>query len=162
MVKNPPANTGDVGLIPGSGRSPREGNGNPLQYSCLEKPMDRGAWRATVHRISKSQTQPKWLGMHAHTIANTLRWFRAHMIYWNAYSIGFQLRDRVQSPSAMYFFFVVFPLWELLEKWGLKIIVNWHGNGILSLPTSFSIALWGCCHFPLSPTPSWPPPVEAS
>ena len=51
--KNPPANAGDVGLIPGSGRSPGEGNGNPLQYSCLENPMDGGAWQATVHKVSK-------------------------------------------------------------------------------------------------------------
>ena len=52
MVKNPPANAGDardMGLIPESGRSPGEGNGNLLQYSCLENPMDRGAWQATVH-----------------------------------------------------------------------------------------------------------------
>ena len=48
---------GDVGLIPGFGRSPREGNGNPLQYSCLENPMGRGDWQATVHRVTKSQTQ---------------------------------------------------------------------------------------------------------
>ena len=47
---------GDLGSIPGSGRSPGEGNGNPLQYSCLENPMDRGAWRATVHGVTKSQT----------------------------------------------------------------------------------------------------------
>ena len=52
-VKNPPANAGDVGSIPGSGRSPGEGNGNPLQYSCLGNPMDRGAWRATVHGVAK-------------------------------------------------------------------------------------------------------------
>ena len=57
MVKNPPANARDEGLIPGSGRSPGEGNGNPLQYSCLENPMDRGTWWATVHGIAKSQTQ---------------------------------------------------------------------------------------------------------
>ena len=49
MIKNPPANSGDAGLIPGWGRSPGEGNGNPLQYPCLGNPMDRGAWRATVH-----------------------------------------------------------------------------------------------------------------
>ena len=49
-------NAGDPGLIPGSGRSPGEGNDNPLQYSCLEKLMDRGTWRATVHGIAKSQT----------------------------------------------------------------------------------------------------------
>ena len=59
VVKNPLANAGDVrdaGSIPGSGRSPGEGNGNPLQYSCLENSMDRGAWWATVHRITKSRT----------------------------------------------------------------------------------------------------------
>ena len=59
MVKNPPANAGDVrdaGSIPGSGRTPGEGHGNPLQYSCLENPVDRGAWRAMVHRVAKSWT----------------------------------------------------------------------------------------------------------
>ena len=60
MVKDPPANAGDVreaGSIPGSGRFPGEGNGNPLQYSSLENSMDRGAWRATVHGVTKSQTR---------------------------------------------------------------------------------------------------------
>ena len=59
MVKNPPTNAGDTGdmsFIPESERSPGEGNGNPLQYSCLENPMDRGAWRATVHGVAKSWT----------------------------------------------------------------------------------------------------------
>ena len=54
MVKNPPDNTEDLGSIPGSGRSPGGGNGNPPQYSCLENPMDRGAWQATVHRSQKT------------------------------------------------------------------------------------------------------------
>ena len=54
-------NAGDLGSIPGAGRSHGERNGNPLHYSCLENPMDRGAWRATVHEITKSWTQPKWL-----------------------------------------------------------------------------------------------------
>ena len=61
MVKNVPANAGDirdVGSIPGLGRSPGEGHDNPLQYSCLANPMDRGAWWATVHRVAQSQTQP--------------------------------------------------------------------------------------------------------
>ena len=53
MVKNPPAKTGDKDLIPGSGRSLGEGNGNPLQYFYLRNPMDRGAWPATVHRVAK-------------------------------------------------------------------------------------------------------------
>ena len=52
-----PASAKDAGLIPGLGGSPREGNGNPLHYSCLENPMDRGAWWATVHRVAKSQAQ---------------------------------------------------------------------------------------------------------
>ena len=53
VVMNLPANAGDLGSIPGSGRSPGEGNGHPLQYSCLENPMDRGAWQATVHEVTK-------------------------------------------------------------------------------------------------------------
>ena len=55
MVKNPPANAGDIrdmGSTPGSGRSPGGGNGNLVQYSCLENPMDRAAWYATVHRVT--------------------------------------------------------------------------------------------------------------
>ena len=59
VVKNPPANAGDardVGLMPGSGRSPGVENGNPFQYSCLENLMDRGAWQVTVHGATKSQT----------------------------------------------------------------------------------------------------------
>ena len=57
VVKNLPANAGNVALIPGLGRSPGEGNGNPSQYPCLENPMDRGAWGATVHGVAKSCTQ---------------------------------------------------------------------------------------------------------
>ena len=53
MIKNVPANAGDQGSIPGSGRSPEEGNGNPLWYSCLENPKDREAWQATVHEVTK-------------------------------------------------------------------------------------------------------------
>ena len=67
MVKNLPANAGDIrdsGSIPGSGRSSGEGNGNPLQYSCLENPMDRRAWWAIVHRVTKSRTRLKPLSVH--------------------------------------------------------------------------------------------------
>ena len=59
MIKNTPAsagNIGDAGLIPGLGRSPGGGHGYPSQYSCLENPMDRGAWQSMVHRVAKSQT----------------------------------------------------------------------------------------------------------
>ena len=94
MVKNPPANAGDIrdlGSIPGPERSSGGGNGNPLQHPCLENPMDRGAWQATVHRVTKSQTQLKRLSMHAHTHARmwthstyqilySFPWFRSPLI----------------------------------------------------------------------------------
>ena len=67
MIKNPPANAGDIrdrGSVPGSGRPPGGGHGNPLQYSCLENPVDRGVWRAAAHRVTYSQTGLKRLTMH--------------------------------------------------------------------------------------------------
>ena len=69
MVKSPPASagdTGDMGLIPGLGRSPGRGHGDPLQYSCWEHPMDRGAWQATVHGVAKSHKRLKRLSTHEH------------------------------------------------------------------------------------------------
>ena len=72
MVKNPPANAGDLrdtGSIPESGRSTGGGHGNPLQYSCLEDHMDRGAWQAPVYRVSKSQIQLKPLSTHVNPCA---------------------------------------------------------------------------------------------
>ena len=67
VVKNPPANAEDIrdmGSTPGPGRSPGGVHGNPLQYFCLEKPMNRGVWQAIVHRSAKSQTQLKQLSTH--------------------------------------------------------------------------------------------------
>ena len=63
VVKNPPANAGDVSKRPGFGRSSGGGQDNPLQYSCLENPKDRGAWQTTVHSVTKSQTQRKQLSI---------------------------------------------------------------------------------------------------
>ena len=80
VVKNLPGSAGDVwnvGLLSGSGRSPGEGHGNPLQYACLENPMDRGAWWAPVHGATKSQTWLKQLNMHTHpfpTVYSCLSW----------------------------------------------------------------------------------------
>ena len=68
--KEPACNAGDAGLIPDRGRSLGGGHANPLQYSCLENTMDRGAWWAAVHRVAKSQTQLKRLSMHAPTVSN--------------------------------------------------------------------------------------------
>ena len=81
VIKNPPANAGDVkdtGLMPGSERSPRGGHGNPLQYSCLENPMDKGAWWATVHRVTNNRTWPKWLSKHACTKWIVMYSFQLH------------------------------------------------------------------------------------
>ena len=72
LVENPPANagdTGDVGLISGSGRSPGVGNSNPLQHPCLENSMNRGAWQATIHEVAKCQPQ---LSTHTHTHTHIL------------------------------------------------------------------------------------------
>ena len=75
MVKNPHANAGDAGdpgLIPGSEGSPGGGQSNPLQYSCLENDIDRGAWRATVHRVTKSPTGLKRLSLQARAGKSTV------------------------------------------------------------------------------------------
>ena len=79
VVKNLPFNAGDTGSIPGSGRAPGEGNGNPLQYSCLENFMDRGAWQATVHRAtngwirwSSSRYKPKFSQIKCYDLCNLL------------------------------------------------------------------------------------------
>ena len=74
VVKNLPANTGDatdMGSISGLGRSPGEGNDNPLQYSCLENPKDRGAWQATVHRVKKESDTTEHTYTHTHTHTHT-------------------------------------------------------------------------------------------
>ena len=71
VVKNLPASADvrDMGLIPGLGKSPGVGNGNPLQYSCLEDPMDRGTWETIVHRVAQSQTRLKQLSItHMHIL----------------------------------------------------------------------------------------------
>ena len=70
VLHNPPANVGDTGLVPDLGRSPGEGNDNPLQYSCLGNPMDRGAWQGIVHRVrvAKSWTQLKQFSTHAQMV----------------------------------------------------------------------------------------------
>ena len=87
VVKNLPTNAGGIrgtGSIPGSGRSPGEENGNPLQYSCLENPVDRGAWQAAVHGVTKSWTQLKQLTLtHTHTHTHTQMVFRVKLLdFW--------------------------------------------------------------------------------
>ena len=91
LVKNPPRNAGDLGLIPGLGRSPRGGRDNLLQYSCLENPLGRGTWWTTVHKLAKSQTRLKWhavnsKGLHCEHCTCFLTSFRAFgRLPWSQY-----------------------------------------------------------------------------
>ena len=88
VVKNPPANardTWDKGLILGLGRFPGGGYDNPLQYSCLENPMDRGAWCATIYRVTKSWTGLKWLSMHVSILLESE--FRLFPLFWLLYTM---------------------------------------------------------------------------
>ena len=81
-VKNPLANSRDIrdtGSVPGSGRSPGGEHGNPLQHSCLENPMDRGAWWATVHGVTESQTRLEQLNTHEHTRVYNMCVTRLHI-----------------------------------------------------------------------------------
>ena len=95
VVKNTPANAGhirDLGLILGLGKYPEVGQGNPLQYSCLENPMDRGAWQGIVHGVTKHWTQLKWLSTHItiHLILCLLKWYKCNLlkiIYFNIIKI---------------------------------------------------------------------------
>ena len=82
MVKNPPANAGDMGSILGSGRSPEEGNGNPLQHSCLGNPMGRGAWQATVHEVAREADMTYRLNSNdaMKSFKSTIRGNRPHKI----------------------------------------------------------------------------------
>ena len=96
MVKNSPANAGDsgeVGLIPGCGRSPREGNGNPLQYSCLENPMDREAWQATVHGGHKESDTTERLSLSHSQLPSKCCWAVWNSLPFLHLQISFTLQD---------------------------------------------------------------------
>ena len=80
MVKNLPTMQ-TLGSVPGSGRSPEEGHGNPLKYSCLENPLDRGAWQATVHGVAKNRTQLSDFIVTFRAAVYTLGRFKANEIY---------------------------------------------------------------------------------
>ena len=84
-VKASACNVGDLGLSPGSGRSPGEGNGNPLQYSCMENPMDRGAWQATVHGVAKSWTQQSNFTF---TFSRLIQWFLSASAQFSQFSLS--------------------------------------------------------------------------
>ena len=102
VIKNLPANAGDVrdlGLVPGLGRSPGEGNGNPLQYSCLENPTDRGTWWATVQKFAKGQTQLKSLSTHECTKHTHRRWISSNGICKVRVGLSVQERSTEVLPG---------------------------------------------------------------
>ena len=130
-VKTPPANAEDVRdscSIPGSGRPPGGGHGNPLQYSCLENPMGRGAWRAPVHGVAKSRSQLKRLSIYAHC-------FKQQNIF-------FFLNER--NPENSYW---IPAVWETLGffpffHWQRKD--NWLKSLLWMLSKSWESPLLGC------------------
>ena len=104
VVKNLPANAGDTDSIPGSGRSPGEGNGNPLQYSCLGNPIDRGAWWAMDHGVAKSQTRlSDWARTEKESSFTMLCYLQAFSpVTQSSYIYAFYF---------FRFFFFTFPFW---------------------------------------------------
>ena len=108
VVKNPPANSRDIrvrGSTHGSGRSPGEGHGNPLQHSCLENPMDKEAWQITVLMVTKSQTTQKRLGTHVHILFSIV----AMPIYIPTSSGGgFLSLHTLSGPYCLWIFFIFY------------------------------------------------------
>ena len=125
VVKNPPANAGDirdVGSIPGLGRFPGGGNGNPFQYSCLKIPMNRGAWWATVHLVAKSQTWLKWLSTHADSVlksSDVTLLTKVHMvkaIFFPVVKSGRESRVIEEAKKSWFFWIVVIGCCNWIES----------------------------------------------
>ena len=101
---------GELGLIPGLGRSPGEGNSNPLQYACLENSMDRGAWRATVHGVAKSWVGlSDWVHTHTHTHTQSSNWQNYILKLWG-HTLQYPVIPLSHSPS------VLLNLWSCWDK----------------------------------------------
>ena len=124
-MKNPPANAGDIedaGSIPGSGVFPGGGLGNPLQCSCLENPMDSGAWRTTVYRVTKSRAQLKQLNTHTHTHTHTHVCFSYGVVDSQRVKAEFPDSQPPRTPLNKHLF-LSFPLSQ----------GKWHNSVLLSL-----------------------------
>ena len=163
-----------LGLIPGLGRSPGRGNGNPLQYSFLENPMDRRAWQATVRGVTKSQTQlSNWAQSFFGTVLATKKSLAPSLqplVYYLSLPFGFLLHQVTCLESALLTTVSGFNKWKNKNRrWtrppsrapGSESI-HWQGDGILSLPASFSTACWKGHRFPLNPTLRRPPQASLS
>ena len=147
MVKNLPDNARDIrdtGSIPELGRSPGGGHGNPLQYSCLENLMDRRAWEAAVHWVTKSWTQLMWLSTHANTSTCIYQCFHFFMWIWVilwfpfilAWGIPFRISRRADLLGTLFLF--IWTPW-FFHFWGLA----WLDTAFLVDSLSES-ALWIC------------------
>ena len=137
VIKNPAANAGhirDTGSIPGLGRSPGGGQGNPLQYSSLENSMDREAWRATIHSVTNSQIQLKWLSTHVSIYAPSL----SPPLEWKSP----EGRDK-DVPCFIYSFLNMPCVYWLLKRYLLNERRNKRNN--LSSFLSFTLNLSLCC-----------------
>ena len=127
MVKNLPANARDkraLCSIPGSGKSPGGGHGNPLQYSCLENPMDRGAWWAAVHMVTKSQIRLKKLSTHARISLDSSLVVDSPSIFSLGGTYFFPLKDpgiMKLWPALFFFSLALFPLSSVSLQTGIHI-----------------------------------------
>ena len=114
VLKDPPTDAGDVrdaGSIPGSERSPGEGNGNPLQYSCLENPMDRGAWWATVHGVTKRH---HWSDLaHTHVTDYIFTWFLVNLYSLSSHQKAYFIRGTLLHSLFYIWFFI---RWQVQSK----------------------------------------------
>ena len=128
MVRNPydsAGDIGDMGSIPGSPRSPGGGHGNPLQYSCLRNPMDRGAWRATVHGVKKDQIGLKQLSTHACTEIELSTQYAESRLGWVLSELGeqqsevFQRKGPVLVCSAFLLSLASSLAWEIHQEFHL-------------------------------------------
>ena len=121
MVKNPPANAEDLrdaGLIPGSGRYPCGGHGNPLQYSCLENLMDRRGWQAIVHRVTKRQTRLKRLSMH--TRKHCFFIYEKTMTKMSSYSQWFKRKMWNKMDTSIIFTVQLNPSYQVNQLFQIK------------------------------------------
>ena len=136
-VKASAWNVGDLGLIPGSGRSPGEGNGNPLQYSCLENPMDGGAWWATVHRAAKSRKRLSDFTSHGRQSQLNQQEYNSYACTWSRC-----VESMTQMPPVL----LLWVKWVFQHgnKLLMKFYIKWntvfpylHGSGVLLKSTAY-------------------------